>query len=41
MEIISTDILVVGSGLAGIVSALEAEKSNLKPSFVIKLKSLG
>ncbi|OGP80107.1 MAG: hypothetical protein A2V86_06040 [Deltaproteobacteria bacterium RBG_16_49_23] len=29
MEILSTDILVVGSGLAGMVSALEAEKAGL------------
>src|SRR4030042_1064752 len=30
MEEISTDILVIGSGLAGMTSALEAEKSNLQ-----------
>lgn len=30
MEIISTDILVIGSGLAGMVSALEAEKAGLQ-----------
>jgi succinate dehydrogenase/fumarate reductase flavoprotein subunit len=29
MEILSTDILVIGSGLAGMMSALEAEKSGL------------
>jgi len=36
VEEISTDILVVGSGLAGIVSALEAEKSGLNVSVVGK-----
>lgn len=30
MEILSTDILVIGSGLAGMVSALEAEKAGLQ-----------
>ena len=30
MEELSTDILVVGSGLAGMMSALEAEKSDLQ-----------
>ncbi len=30
MEELSTDILIIGSGLAGIVSALEAERSGLK-----------
>ncbi|MBM4307691.1 MAG: FAD-binding protein [Deltaproteobacteria bacterium] len=30
MEIFSTDILVIGSGLAGMVSALEAEKAGLQ-----------
>ena len=30
MEEISTDILVIGSGLAGIIAALEAEKSGLR-----------
>ena len=30
MENISTDILVIGSGLAGMVSALEAEKAGLQ-----------
>ena len=29
MEEISTDILVIGGGLAGVLSALEAEKSGL------------
>ena len=36
MEEISTDILVVGSGLAGIASALEAEKSGLQTLMVGK-----
>jgi len=36
MEEISTDILVIGSGLAGIVSALEAEKLGLNVSIVGK-----
>jgi len=36
MEEISTDILVIGSGLAGIVSALEAEKFGLNVSIVGK-----
>ncbi len=30
MEILSTDILVIGGGLAGMVSALEAEKRGIK-----------
>jgi succinate dehydrogenase/fumarate reductase flavoprotein subunit len=30
MEILSTDVLVIGSGLAGMVSALEAERKGLK-----------
>jgi succinate dehydrogenase/fumarate reductase flavoprotein subunit len=30
MEILSTDILVIGSGLAGMISALEAEKAGLQ-----------
>jgi fumarate reductase (CoM/CoB) subunit A len=36
MEELSTDILVIGSGLAGITSALEAEKSGLHVSIVGK-----
>jgi succinate dehydrogenase/fumarate reductase flavoprotein subunit len=36
MEEISTDILVIGSGLSGIVSAFEAEKSGLSVSLVGK-----
>jgi succinate dehydrogenase/fumarate reductase flavoprotein subunit len=36
MENFSTDILVIGSGLAGILSALEAEKSELKVLMVGK-----
>jgi len=36
MEILSTDILVIGSGLAGMVSALEAEKLGLKVLLVGK-----
>jgi succinate dehydrogenase/fumarate reductase flavoprotein subunit len=36
MEHFSTDILVIGSGLAGILSALEAEKSGLKVLMVGK-----
>jgi len=36
MEEISTDILVIGSGLAGILSALEAEKSGLNILLVSK-----
>jgi len=36
MEEFSTDILVIGSGLAGIVSALEAEKSGLQVSLAGK-----
>jgi succinate dehydrogenase/fumarate reductase flavoprotein subunit len=36
MENFSTDILVIGSGLAGILSALEAEKSGLKVLLVGK-----
>jgi succinate dehydrogenase/fumarate reductase flavoprotein subunit len=36
MENFSTDILVIGSGLAGILSALEAEKSGLKVLMVGK-----
>lgn len=30
MEVLSTDILVIGSGLAGIFAALEAERSGLQ-----------
>jgi succinate dehydrogenase/fumarate reductase flavoprotein subunit len=36
MEIISTDVLVIGSGLAGMVSALEAERPGLKVLLVGK-----
>ncbi len=36
MENFSTDILVIGSGLAGILSALEAEKFGLKVLLVGK-----
>ena len=36
MEELSTDILVIGSGLAGMMSALEAEKSGLKTLMVGK-----
>ena len=36
MEEISTDILVIGSGLAGILSALEAEKNGLNILLVSK-----
>jgi len=36
MEELTTDILVIGSGLAGIVSALEAERSGLSVSLVGK-----
>jgi len=36
MEELSTDILVIGSGLAGMVSALEAEKSGLQVLMVGK-----
>ncbi len=36
MEELSTDVLVIGSGLAGIVSALEAEKYGLKVLIVGK-----
>ncbi len=36
MEEISTDLLVIGSGLAGIVSALEAESMGIKPLLVGK-----
>ena len=36
MEELSTDILVIGSGLAGIVSALEAERSGLQVLIVGK-----
>jgi fumarate reductase (CoM/CoB) subunit A len=30
MEVLTTDVLVIGSGLAGLVSALEAEKAGLR-----------
>ena len=36
METLSTDILVIGSGLAGILSALEAEKAGLRVLLVGK-----
>ena len=36
MEEFSTDILVIGSGLAGIVSALEAENAGLQVLMVGK-----
>ncbi len=36
MEILSTDVLVIGSGLAGIVSALEAEKAGVQVVLVGK-----
>ena len=36
METFSTDILVIGSGLAGMVSALEAERLGLKVLLVGK-----
>jgi fumarate reductase (CoM/CoB) subunit A len=36
MELLSTDILIIGSGLAGMVSALEAEQLGLKVLMVSK-----
>ncbi|OGP89433.1 MAG: hypothetical protein A2157_13280 [Deltaproteobacteria bacterium RBG_16_47_11] len=36
MEVLSTDILVIGSGLAGVVAALEAEQSGLQTLLVGK-----
>jgi succinate dehydrogenase/fumarate reductase flavoprotein subunit len=36
MEQVSTDILVIGSGLAGLLSALEAEKADLRVLIVGK-----
>ncbi|MGB9628761.1 MAG: FAD-binding protein, partial [Thermodesulfobacteriota bacterium] len=36
MEELSTDLLIIGSGLAGIVSALEAESMGIKPLLIGK-----
>ena len=36
MEVLSTDVLVIGSGLAGVVAALEAERSGLQTALLGK-----